>query len=831
MRAQSYPANLSALRHPLNPFTSAKTWRAELNIRQLNEISSGDVHLAGGKGANLGEMMKLGLPVPPGFCLTVDAYDAHVRAWGLAGEIAPLLKQEDWPGVERVTADIFMHRPLDQETIRELLSAYQAMGAPKVAVRSSATAEDMAEASFAGQQETMLNVSGDEALLSAVRRCWASLWSVRALSYRQQRGIEHLGVSMATVVQEMVQAESAGVLFTIDPVAQRADRLLVQATRGLGEELVSGRTTGDVYRVERGDKLKVVERDLERAGAPILDDAQVLHLSELSLRLEAHFGSPQDVEFAFAEEHIFLLQTRPVTGLAGVQPETLPTPERVNIFQRKISAFADDRYPVAPKPLDQLFFSVQLGATTHALRLLGYYVSEASERAIQGQVWRQVYMVPKLYPTWRLIKMPFLMVRTLNKDWNRFWIEPQQRLRAVTERVELEKLSDAELLERADRIMLVWAETMNRRFSFLFGVLADIMLRFIVTLAVGPRKVAGVVGDLMSGLHTRSLEVNERLWTIARSARRDPVLLEALRANNLKALSGSEAGRTLLREVDDFLDQYGQREGVTWYLSTPTWRQDPGQVWRLLRSLAEIPSPPAGTSAERSEAAVLMVSQRLRFVPGLPGLFRWLVDRLRRLQKFREDSHFDVARPLDAMQELAGEWGRRLAARGLLAQPSDIFYLSYAEVREWLRGGAPAPVEALKYIARRRATYQVINGQWQAQKFQGIASTGTQLKGVAASPGIVRAKARIIRGEHQFARLQPGEVLVCPYTSPAWTSLFASAAAVITEIGGAGSHAAIVAREYGIPAVMGISGVTNRIVDGQELLVDGNAGRVVLGEI
>lgn len=803
-----------------------------MNIRWLDNIGMNDVQLVGGKGANLGEMVQLGMPVPRGFCLMVEAYVEHARALGLAEKLGPLLERQDWAAVEQRAAELFTGSELETQTASPVLSAYREMGSPAVAVRSSATAEDTAESSFAGQQETLLNVEGEAAVISAVLRCWSSLWTVRALSYRHQRGVEHLSVGMGVVVQEMVEAESAGVLFTVDPVAQRSDRMLIQAARGLGEEVVSGRTRGDIYHVERGEALRIVERDTEQPGAPIMSDEQISHLCELAQRLESHFGSPQDVEFALAGGRVYLLQTRPVTGLSAAQPEALPPPDSTNIFQRKISSFADDRYPFAPKPLDQLFFSVQLGATSHALRLLGYSVSEKNERAAKEGLWRQTYLVPKVYPTWRLMKVPFTMVRTLNTDWEHYWAEPSRRLREVTKPADLSRLSDEETLARADAVMEVWDESMKRRFSFLFGVLADHALRVIVALAVGPRKVAGVVGDLMSGLHTRTLEVNEGLWKLAQHVRRDPSVAGAVKSGDLGALSENEAGRTLLREVEEFLDAYGQREGVTWYLSTPTWRQDPSQVWRLLRVLAEVPTAPAAASEERSARALRMVSDRLRFVPGMPRLFRWLVTRLRRLQKFREDSHFDVARPLDTMQELAHEWGRRLTARGLLKEPSDVFYLNYAEVRAWLLGGGPTPDEAHEQLARRRVTYQNINGRWLAQKFSSrSAASGEQLKGVAASPGVVRARARIVRGEHQFDRLQPGEILVCPYTSPAWTSLFASASAVITEIGGAGAHAAIVAREYGIPAVMGIAGATNIIADGQELLVDGTNGRVHLGSV
>lgn len=802
-----------------------------MKVRWLSDITKQDIDAAGGKGANLGEMTRLGLPVPRGFCVVTDAYVEHARAWLVADELAPRLDRKDWPAVEKAAHASFTTRPLVGAVADELLRAYREMGSPPVAVRSSATAEDLADASFAGQQETVLDVRGAEPLLDAVRRCWASLWNAQALDYRERRGIDHLSVAMAVVVQEMVPADAAGVLFTADPTTSRADHMLVQAARGLGEALVSGRTTGDTYRVERGNGMKVVERSLERQGAPVLTDEVLGELCAFGLKLESHFSSPQDIEFALSGRGLELLQSRPITGLAEAEPEALPPPDKTNLFQRMISKVSDDRYPLAPKPLDQLFFSVVVDALSHFLRQVGFSVDAASEKELREQTWRRSFLVPRLGLNWRLLRLPFATARTLSTPWDSWWADSRRRLAEVTQLPPPAELADEELLARADRILLVWHETMRRRFAFIFSTFAEGALGALVTLAVGPGKAGRVAGDLMAGVHTRAFELNEALWELAREAKRDPAVMQDLKADHPRAFTAGGAGAAFLRRFDAFIAEYGQREGITWYLSTPTWRRDPQQVWQLLRALVEVSTPTASGGAGRHEAARELVLSRLRFVPGASRLFRWLVERLRALQAFREDSQFDVLRPLDALQALAAEWGRRLTERGLLPRPSDVFYLTYPEVRAWLLGQAPPPDEARKHVARRRATYKVVNAAWQAEKFKTAPSGAKELKGIAASPGVVRARARIIRGEQQFGLLRPGEVLVCPYTSPSWTSLFASAAAVVTETGSAAAHAAIVAREYGIPAVMNVQGATSRIRDGQELLVDGNAGRIMLGEV
>lgn len=368
---------------------------------------------------------------------------------------------------------------------------------------------------------------------------------------------------------------------------------------------------------------------------------------------------------------------------------------------------------------------------------------------------------------------------------------------------------------------------MKARFEFEVGLRAEAWLGALVALAVGYRRAPQVIADLMTGIQTKTTETNEKLWLLSRQVKQEPALAEAVAEGRFDSVGATPSGRDFLATLDRFLVDYGHREGATWYLSTPTWRADRTQIWQLMRGLLEVDQPPR-QGGERYDEARRLVERRLRYLPGMRKRFQWLLERLRALQKFREDSHFDLARPLAALQEVAAEWGKRLVDRGLLQQQDEVFLLTGQEVRDWLGGKAPQPEGARRHIKRREATYRVMNDRWQSRLPQ--AQTGNDLKGIPASAGIVRARARLIRGEKEWSRLRRGEIMVCPYTNPAWTPLFAIAAAVITETGGATAHAAIVAREYGIPAVMSVPGATHRIADGQELLVDGRTGRVVLGD-
>ncbi|MFL6026110.1 MAG: PEP/pyruvate-binding domain-containing protein, partial [Friedmanniella sp.] len=332
------------------------------DVRALQEFGRDDVAAVGGKAANLGELIRAGFPVPPGFVVTTDAYASFVAEQGLLEPIRALAA--DGPNAADAIRSLFVAAPFPPDLRAEIAEAYQQLAAPAVAVRSSATAEDLAEASFAGQQDSYLDVRGLQQVVEAVQACWASLWTERALSYRQRQRIDPADVRLAVVVQRMVRADAAGVLFTVNPLRGRSDEMLISAGRGLGESVVSGTADSDELVVRLAER-RVSTRRV--AAEPVLTDAAALALAELGARVAAHFGGPQDLEWAREDGRLLLVQSRPVTALAPAEEEP-PTdwsvPHKGTVYIR--ASIVEQ----LPDPLSPLFADLVDEAVTRSLTAL-----------------------------------------------------------------------------------------------------------------------------------------------------------------------------------------------------------------------------------------------------------------------------------------------------------------------------------------------------------------------------------------------------------------------------------------------------------------------------
>ncbi|GAA0929428.1 PEP/pyruvate-binding domain-containing protein [Nonomuraea longicatena] len=762
-------------------------------VAPLRDFGRRDLDRAGGKGANLGELLRLGLPVPDGFVVTTAAY-------GLVASATEIADVE-----------------LPAELRKELVGAYERLGGGPVAVRSSATAEDLPSAAFAGQQDTFLNVVGERQLLDAVRRCWASLFTARAVAYRARRGIADDGVAIAVVVQSMVEAEIAGVLFTANPVTGARDEFVADASSGLGEAVVSGLVTPDHYVLDRegrplhyrAGRREVVVRSVEGGGTreerpdgpggPRLPAWALRELTALGARVAAHFGRPMDLEWAYAAGRVSLLQARPMTALPPP-----PLTRRLNAAQRRIGGVLLEYMPVRPYPIDMSSWlpygpAGLMGEV--ADRMVG--IRASFEEAIEEQDGVAYRMVPPtIRPTRRLLTLPVRLLRKARTYDPAAWTRDPRFS---------DYLTRVERMRAADLASLRWPElkAVPRQVLDLVRVVADLRVDYlpgsalaVVELHAGLRLygLGGHASALVAGARTRTEDTNRELAALAR--RLDEPGFEAAFAR--------------------FLDEYGHRETISPVLvSAPGWGDDPETVRGLLKVLADGDERPE----EPDPLASLLRHPRLR-PPRRRARIRRLVAKARAGFAFREDSHFYFTMPQPLLRRALLEMGGRLGLR----EREDVFHLRLEELERIKDPDSEATGERLRSIVSARAAKR--------EELEGVRMIDPRavfpapdpgdalVAGTPASPGRVSGPVRVILGPADFGRLEPGDVLVCPYTNPAWTPLFQRACAVVVDTGGPGSHAAIVAREYGIPAVMGTCGGTAVLTDGQRVVVDGDLGRV-----
>ena len=788
----------------------------------LDRVRATDIPLVGGKGANLGELIAAGLPVPGGFCVTAEAYRTAMTP--LREEIAGLLETGNHDRLRELVAAA----PLPDGLADRIRTAAGNLDGP-VAVRSSATAEDLPDASFAGQQETYLGVAGGDAVVEAVRRCWASLWSDRAIAYRDEQGFTHDDVALAVVVQRMIPADAAGVAFTLDPVTGRR-RVVIESAWGLGEVVVSGAVTPDSFAVERG---RIVERSTgdkriridmtvtgetatteisgEQCSRASLADRDVVAVARLAEQVARHYGRPMDVEWSLAGGKPWLLQARPITTAAPVGPD-----RQVGRTSRFIRNDIIEHFP-SPYPLDLMVTRILvrcLDATTGFAGLRMRPIDGLVEMDADGAV---TIGHPRI-SWWRL---PTGIVRIARTPWRdpRGWdTDTGARVRRFTARLRdlpVATLPGADIAEALTEASgQVEAMVTSRFVEYLgFHVLRGARLRVLLRLARVKTRPEDLLGDLDYATVVVDRELGRLVAAIPEPVRRllaqDPIDVDAVTQQDPEWWGRAE----------DFLARHGARTTRMYQpFSSRSWRDD---LPAFLGTVAVMAHTERREPVAARPHTDLMAEATGRLPRFLRRRFLRLVDDYRAGHVTREAGVVDFEELGEQMRRLALEAGHRMVAAGLLAEPGEVALLGFDELLGWLRG---EPVDVAGIVERRRRARHRALAAWQPERDP--VKPGSGMTGVAASPGITSGPVRVISGPAEFKRLRPGDVLVCQATDPAWTPLFASASAVVAETGGLLSHAAIVAREYGIPAVLGVLEVTTRLHDGQVVTVDGSAGRV-----
>lgn len=839
--------------------------------------------VAGGKGWNLARLARYGFTVPAGGVLTAAAHAAfmeHNRIWQLAGRAVAMA---DADGLDAPSTGALLER-LDAEIRRgsfpaEVEADLRAAGAGKgpLAVRSSATCEDGIGASFAGIHDSFLGVRGIDGVLEAVRGCYASLWTPRALAYRRRMNIGHAGVAMAVVIQDMVPAHASGVAFSCDPATGDGDVIVVNAALGLGEALVSGRIDPDRYEL---DIISFVPRIRTRSlggggrGDAVLRDADAVRLAVLVSCVHESLGDGaqhQDVEWALEAGRFVVLQARPVTGAVkrtypalADQPETWSNANLRDAMPHVLSTL----YWSSMRNIMELFFTAPLRAAgytplpgaprigLHAGRLYfnlsllqwesfdAFGIRPASVNLTFGGHQPEISIAPgmplslRLARVWRTLRLGLAFWRE-KRHADALLGEMERRTGEWKDQVHA-CLSDAELTELAGRMrqdslpFATRALLLNIGVGFSLGALVRLLEK-----SLPGRGTALANGVLAGSSGITSAEHGLQLMALAEQARDDADARAWFAATDYDPCQWRErlpAHSPFRRGLGEFLRAYGHRGIYELEVMHPRWGEDPTYLCDNVRALMDTDA--AGVRRrQREKAAAAWAEIGSRMGPLRRALVAFAARRAAADARLREAAKSATVRISAASRALCEEMGRRLMARGAIERAEDVYHCARMELLalmsgDWDGSGLKTLVEERKArraeFERRAAPDLVVDGSpRRAAPAAPVDGSRNTIAGMGVAAGRATGDVRILRHPSEAARLRDGDVLVAPSTDPAWTPLFLRAAAIVMETGGQLSHGAIVAREYGIPAVVNIPGVLDLVREGQRVTVDGDAGLVV----
>jgi phosphoenolpyruvate synthase/pyruvate phosphate dikinase len=938
-----------------------------MNANYVLPINTKDVSLetAGGKGKSLARMASAGLPVPTGFYLTTSAYKRFVEENKLQTTIIELAKPEiigktvSFETSSKRIQELIKKSELSDEIVTEIRQAYSVLDGqgPAVAVRSSANAEDLPDMSFAGQQDTYLNIRGGDALIAAIRDCWASLWTPRAISYRHQMGIKQDVVAMAVVVQIMVPSDVSGILFTVNPATGERSEIIINASFGLGEAVVGGQVTPDTYVVDRGTltaketiigtkEQKIVSNDeqgtrleeiaeSERDRSSLSKEA-LRELSSLALNVEELFdGIPQDIEWAISGGKLWMLQSRPITNLPPqpIEVSWEPNPPAKILVRRQIIENIPD--PCSPL-FEELYLSegletvakgqkrpsLMVGGGPMFVTVNGYAYErfdfpqvlgmqkekpktlteeemEATERETakaeqewrkQLQQWQQSnakmeqhdldLFLADLSPEDReafnewsktvdiedlahQVTMPqsdnptytaFNKVQ-VNENQLKGWYEKAmpELITTVEEwrKVDPKAASDEELFRGIRELAIAGGMYWSSNASHTFGVAKSTDSQLQTFLQETLPDYHFTSGLFLSGFKSKTMEANEHLYKIAKQIQANDSLYELAVTTPSKrlmsALRNHPDSGPVVKAIDEYLKIYGHLSHSLDFVEPPQI-EEPSPLFATLKTMvANRDYDPRKHEIEATRKREKAMEDVEQVLDGLPyWQFRYRHWFTHRFYHIREEVMFYLPIAWPVLRPMALELGRRLVDIGTVAAPDDVFYLYTQELTKAIeaRNENKALPEYKQVTANRRELREARKRlhppgtiPQEASEIPSVRFKETQilndpnsdiLRGVPVSPGTVTSPASLIKSLAEFDQMQPDSILVCPMTNPAWTPLFAHATGLVTDMGGILGHGSIVAREYGIPAVVGTGSITQRVKHGQMIKVDGDAGTVKL---
>jgi phosphoenolpyruvate synthase/pyruvate phosphate dikinase len=872
-----------------------------MTVLGFQEVDRADVGLVGGKGANLGELSRLeGIRVPDGFCVSTEAFN---RVMGAAPAIGGLLdrlarvKAEDREAIRELSAAIRgviegIAIPQDvQETVTRFLVRLGEQEA--YAVRSSATAEDLPAASFAGQQDTYLNVIGKPAILKQISRCWASLFTERAVAYRLQHGFDHRKVHMAVVVQKMILPQAAGILFTADPVTGNRKVASIEAVFGLGEALVSGLVNADRYQVRDGQVIEKAiaskqlatwvlegggtqERPLEseRQDRQVLTDAQIVRLARLGRQIEGHFGQPQDIEWGLVEDEIHIVQSRPITTL-------YPIPQADDRGNHVYVSVGHQQMMTDPmKPLGLSLFQLTAAGRMYAaggrlfVDVANQLASPASRNVIMNLLGRSDPLIKDALTTlldrgdFIESPLPAAEAPEAPKAPGPGPGKPGRSLPNFQAQIEDDPAIVADLIARSQASI----EALERDIRTKSGTdLLDFILEDVQLMKrslTEPRSFGAIMASMnaatwineqmmawlgeknaadtlsQSAPNNVTSEMGLALLDVADVIRPHPEVVAYLQhakddgfLEGLLPLPGGPEAHDAIRA---YLDKYGMRCAGEIDVTRTRWGEAPTTLVPLILSNVKNFEPGAGgrkfeqgrREASKKEQELL---ERLKQLPDgaqKAGETQRMISRLRTFSGYREYPKYGIVSRYFLYKQALLEEAGRLVRAGVLHEQQDIYYLTFQELREVVR------TQELddQIVSQRKAEHErhrkltpprvlTSDGEIVAGAYKRADLPADALVGLAVCAGVVEGRARVL-SDMADAELEAGDILVTAFTDPSWTPVFVSIKALVTEVGGLMTHGAVIAREYGLPAVVGVENATRLIKDGQRIRVHGTDGYV-----
>jgi pyruvate,water dikinase len=859
--------------------------------------TSATLEEVGGKGASLARLATAGLPVPAGFHITTDAYRRFVTENGLQERIIAAVStvNADQPtqleAASQQIEQLFAQSTMPTEIATTIRQGYDELGGGDlpVAVRSSATAEDLPEMSFAGQQETYLNMRGETMVLNAVKRCWASLWTARAIGYRMRHNIAPADVSLAVVVQKLIPADASGILFTANPLNGNQHEVMINAAWGLGEAIVGGQVTPDTLVVEKDSgtitSQEIAEKSImtirtpegtheepvppEKRTQPALTAQQATELARIGTRIERLYGRPMDIEWAIEDGQIFVVQARPITALP--EPTAPAAPLEWKLPQPKGHYMRTSVIELLPDPLSPLFATLGLSTWSRSTWKLITdmkipYVDDPLT-VINGYGYYDVTFTPVM-----TLKMVLVLPRLFASDLPRLlksararWQEEHPRYSEIVKRWQAEDLTMISAHDLLAGIREITNEAARYYLTIQSGLLpAAYMSELFFTIAYD--KLIKQRGDpaaltFLLGYDSTPIQAEKALYDLAQWVRERPELAAALEkmtnsefttAYQTDHMAGidAETWEEFRERFAAHLTKYGHAiYDLDFAKAVPA--EDPGSFLETLKFFlsGQAPNPYARqqTTAQAREQAVQKILAQVHGVRF--SIFRRLLKWAQEMAPLREDGLADVGLGWPVLRKMAREIGRRLTEAGAIATPDDVFWLTQDELLSATAklDGREQPEHYQAVVAERHTTWKrehavtppVALPPKEGARFLGIDFSGVMpartdppagdvIKGTPGSPGHVTGPARVIHGPAEFGQMRQGDILVARITTPAWTPLFALASGVVTDVGGPLSHSSIVAREYHIPAVLGTGVATERLHNDQRITVDGDAGSVTV---